>query len=914
MLLMKNFLSIIFLLFPFVSINAQQANNWYFGDHAAVSFSTGSPLFLNNSQMQSVEGVATISDGNGSLLFYTNGITVWNKLHQQMVNGFGLNGHQSSTQSGVIVPHPYNDSIYYVFTVDAIAGLNGLCYSVININHDTGLGEAVQKNIPLLSPTCEKITAVKHCNGKDIWVITRLWNSDKYYSYLISNTGINTTPVISSTGFWVGDPLNINSGAEAQGYLKVSPNGKKVAAAHSKFSDIEMLDFNSSTGILNNLKKITTFGSTVYAKNNYGLEFSPNNKYLYVSASGQNFFGDPILYALLLQYNLTSNDETQIKQSRVVIDSNATIPYKQRGAIQIGPDGKLYSLRAFTQYLDCIHNPNQAGVACNFQSNAVHIGTTGQTILGLPNFIQSYFKPQISTSADCISQNIGFSLSDITDVDSVKWNFGDIGSGGNNFSTSFTPTHQFSTSGVYQIQLQVFSSGGCAIDTLYKTIYAGALSINLGKDTAICQQDTLKLRANIPGVTIKWSDGSVDTSLNVTQTGQYWVKISIGNCSFSDTIDVTIENLPQFTLGNDSVICNNATVTIQPSVMYNNAVYLWNTNATTSSITTGNAGDYWLRITDINGCKWRDTIKVSFKTLPGFNLGIDTAICAKDTLLLNATVSGANSYVWNNGTTSPTLKVFQQNIYWCDVSKDGCTFRDSLIMEIKPLPLVNFGNDISLCEENTLLLDATNPNAAYLWQDASTNSNYLVKQKGQYRVRVTMNGCIAKDTINVDYNLKPKFSLGVDSRICLGNELILDPKITSVNYLWQDGSTNPTYTVTQPGVYSLTATNSCGPTTDYITIGNGICDLYVPNTFTPNGDTKNDLFKASYGDNVTEFHLQVYNRYGQIVFETKDKNKGWDGKFLGSRQPFGAYAWIIQYKTSVNRSLQKLQGTVLLIH
>ncbi len=345
--------------------------------------------------------------------------------------------------------------------------------------------------------------------------------------------------------------------------------------------------------------------------------------------------------------------------------------------------------------------------------------------------------------------------------------------------------------------------------------------------------------------------------------------------------------------------------------------------STVHSFTNGGLRNISLYIFRKYGClNITDTVKKSITIgSTWFNFGKDTSFCTGDTLTLNATVTGTATYLWNTGATTPAIKVFQPNIYWCQVTRSGCTYRDDILISEKLLPVINFASDTTLCEGNTLLLDATNINATYQWQDNTANPTYFVTAAGTYFVAVTKAGCsvkdkagcIVKDTIAIAYNLKPKFTLGTDSRLCLGTTLTLDPKITGVSYLWQDGSTTPTYKVTQPGLYSLTATNNCGATTDYITIGDGVCSLYVPNSFTPNGDTKNDLFKAGYGDNVTEYQLKVFNRYGQIIFATTDKNKGWDGTYKGTAQPYGSYVWVIQYKTVVNNTWERLQGVVLLI-
>jgi large repetitive protein len=139
------------------------------------------------------------------------------------------------------------------------------------------------------------------------------------------------------------------------------------------------------------------------------------------------------------------------------------------------------------------------------------------------------------------------------------------------------------------------------------------------------------------------------------------------------------------------------------------------------------------------------------------------------------------------------------------------------------------------------------------------------------------------------------------------------PSISNANFLWQDGSTTQSYTVTKPGLYILSASNECGASTDSVLITQGVCNLYMPTAFTPNGDAKNDVFKAGFGEDIITYQLQIYNRFGQLVFETKDKNAGWDGKWNSKEQPAGAYVWFVQYNTASNKTIQQLKGTLLLI-
>jgi gliding motility-associated-like protein len=181
-------------------------------------------------------------------------------------------------------------------------------------------------------------------------------------------------------------------------------------------------------------------------------------------------------------------------------------------------------------------------------------------------------------------------------------------------------------------------------------------------------------------------------------------------------------------------------------------------------------------------------------------------------------------------------------------------------------------------------------------------------------VQVNLNGCRRSDTVNIAYTLKPRVALGNDQAICPGYPIILSPVVnTNWQLRWQDGSSASTFTVNQPGLYSLTATNNCGSGSDDINITKGYCKVIVPNAFTPNNDGLNDLFKVLGVESVTELNLKIFNRWGQLVFETSDKTKGWDGKFKNKLQPNGTFVFILNYKE--NNSVQSVsqKGTFVLI-
>src|SRR5258705_708686 len=245
------------MLLIFMSVHGHSqsyANWWYFGQNAGITFQSGSPVASPGGQINTIEGTAAISDAAGSRLFYTEGVRVWKRKHVQMANGFGLMGNTSSTQSAVIVQKPGSTNLYYIFTVDAQAGANGLRWSEVDMNRQAGKGDVTaNKNVLLYTPTKEKICAIRHCNNTDTWVISHHWGTNQFRAYLVTAAGINPVPVSSAVG-----TVHTGSNTSTIGYLKVSPDGNKIAIAVRYTSAggqpgyVELADFNNATGVVSN--------------------------------------------------------------------------------------------------------------------------------------------------------------------------------------------------------------------------------------------------------------------------------------------------------------------------------------------------------------------------------------------------------------------------------------------------------------------------------------------------------------------------------------------------------------------------------------------------------------------------------------------------------------------------------------
>jgi len=199
-------------------------------------------------------------------------------------------------------------------------------------------------------------------------------------------------------------------------------------------------------------------------------------------------------------------------------------------------------------------------------------------------------------------------------------------------------------------------------------------------------------------------------------------------------------------------------------------------------------------------------------------------------------------------------------------------------------------------------------------QNGSNQSSFIVSQPGIYRVKVDENGCDTTGTIAVSYITKPTIEFN-DTTICITQQLLLDASFPQSSYLWQDGSTLPKFTITQAGNYAVDVTNTCGSSKAVINVSfeNCACKFYVPNAFTPNHDGVNDLFLPKYQCLFSNYALKIFNRWGQVIFASKNSATGWDGSFSNEEQPMGTYVWELSYKDDLTGKSMIKHGTVVLI-
>jgi gliding motility-associated-like protein len=372
---MKNFLLIRIVIISSVWVYAQNPDikrtwHWYFGNGAGLDFSSGFPVADTTGKLHSYESCAVMSDTAGNLLFYTDGDTVWDNNHNIYVNGTGLmgcgNNNNSSAQGALIVPHPGNDSLYYIFTSDCFenAGVSGYRYTLVDAKNK----QVLQKNVLLYAPSTEGMAITRHANGVDYWFVTHEYNSNKFIVYKIDDTlGIVfNNPIISNIGPIIIDYLLC---------IRISPDGKKLTCVPSFTNYDPIYQFDNSCGkVYNEIKIYDNYltGSAYYAV------FSIDNSKIYFTYYG----------SFITQYELCSLDSVKINKSRNLIAYQ--LDNSSFGQMQIGPDNKIYIASLFSDFISTIVSPNNSGENVGFFYRNFYLYGR-KSLLGLPLFCESFF-------------------------------------------------------------------------------------------------------------------------------------------------------------------------------------------------------------------------------------------------------------------------------------------------------------------------------------------------------------------------------------------------------------------------------------------------------------------------------------------------------------------------------------------
>ncbi len=795
------YLIFIFSLFANSLFAQSQSQVWHFGENVSVSFGTSPPEALNNSALYSTDGSSVLCNANGSLICYSNGETLWSQFNSPMYEGRNLSGNQNSAQSSLLIAKPGNNSLIYLFTTSAYGTSegSGFCYSVADWTASSYTGQIVEKNTNLLpqNQATERITAVQHQNNIDYWIITHKWNSNEFAAFLLTASGINPNPIISS----VGSVHNLNT-KDKSGYLKASPNGTKLAVALRGSSVAEAFNFNAATGEVSSPIQF----SLPLSREPYGIEFSPDNTKLYVSFVSPN--------SGIYQLDLSKTTTDEILTSATLI---ATAEQYQIAAIQIAKNDTIYVAGMNRHYLGTITQPNNSASECGYLDMGLYLNGRVSK-MGLPNTTTTFLeKVSFTISNFCEGDETQFQISNSSGITSVYWDFGDDDNAPADTSIEISPTYQYSNYGTFNVSLITNRNG--QIDTVWQTISIAPKPKNfLGNDTLICFGNVVDANAGSASNYL-WHNGYTDYLQQFSVSTQAWVDIeTFAGCTGRDTLQITVADLPNISLGNDTTICKNSSFVLDAGSEF--SAYEWqNAGSTESTFIVQNNGIYHVTATNANGCQGSDTIIITTDSIPSINFGNDTTICNGSQIVLQ-TADGYGNYLWQNNSSANSQEISTTGTYWLNITNNCGLFADTIEVTTIPSPEISLGSDLILCTNDTLVLSVATGFDSYLWNVPDSLANTLtVLQGGDYWVDVTNgNNCTTRDSIVVTTALSSVF-LGEDTTIYPNAPIILDAGNEFVSYEWHNGSSEQEFLADTAGIYFITVTDELGcSTTDSITI------------------------------------------------------------------------------------------------
>ena len=550
---------------------AQQGNVWAFGWHYGLDFNSGTPVFFDTTSINYSEGSASVCDSVGQLLFYTDGNKVWNRLNQQMTNGFDMANGNSTTQPAIIIPIE-NSTLFYIFTTESLWEIapnsySQLKYHIVDMSGNSGLGIVILKNQILLNDVTEKLAAVRHCNGQDWWIVTQKSYGDNYASFLLHQNGVIDSAIYSATGFFHLNDFDI----WLLGQLKISPNGKYYVNGYVG-DGVEIGSFNDATGQLDIILRDTKS----YLKDTYGCSFSKDSKFVYTSRweldslTGTDTIPfNEIIYNKVDRYYLGNGDSASIMQSKFELLQRDSID--RIYGMQLGPNGNIYVRASITDSTTSTWCCGRDKLFVVKEENDSLIETSiffkhpnNFSSSGLPTFPDAIFTNhhkallRMPTCVAGVYDSIPFYDSLLTTTRDYIWNFGDPASGINNTANAQYPIHTFSAPGTYTVTL---------------TLPSDCNPIAVSKQVIISQTPPMVPIININNIYLESTAAAfyqwyLSGNIIAGATSQSYIPITNGNytVTITDTAGCSQTSLPfNFTTVNVKSKPQNKNVVIYPN-------------------------------------------------------------------------------------------------------------------------------------------------------------------------------------------------------------------------------------------------------------------------------------------------------------------------------------------------------------
>ena len=863
-------LIITFLVLLGSTVSAQiETNNWFFGKNAGIDFNDNLVTILSDGAMFTPAGCSSISDKNGNLLFYTNGLQVWNGNHQIMSGSTEQVADIKGNQPALIVPKPNDENVYYIFSTieDYImtphAMAPGVYYAEVVFSDEFPQGK-VSHSMRITSTTSTRITAIHHSPTNTIRLITfgrednlEELNRDTFYIFNVTTEGVQVP----------GTRITVEEQLTGLGAMKISPNGKLIAITDIVEDGlIYIYDFNNDTLEIS-LKMSREINVNAIPYVAYSVEFSADSEILYFSTTADTLF----------QFYLTPVPDI----FNPALTAYYFVPIGvAKGTLQLASNGKIYIAKyrgadntpQGGPTLSVINRPDKLNEKCDFEADAVTL-SPGGSIKGLPNFVASFLRNRIIIEDQCVTEVFNFDLDAYTEITDVEWDFGD-----GNSSTSMNPTHQFATPGKYVVKAMITIND--YPQPLYKTV------------------EVFPLPSMEPNQTLKQCDLDND---------------GISNFNLNTVIDLIDDGTPEHKL----VFFNS----LLDAQIENDSI-----SAPEAFTNTSNPQELFVKITSPEGCESISNffIETTFTPLDAIlpvytcensdnvlkdNQGLFN-LAFKETELRNQIGIPANSVIsFYSSSLEAETKTNQLPIdyiagnstVWVRVDKEDFSCNGIGTFEL----IVNDNLGLELKEMYTIcnpkmqpptVLDGGVENQSWEWRNESgiiiSNSReFSLLERGSYSLTVyrTQNGLICSITKEfvVVQSEPPVFDVVVAENNQIQVKIIGegDYQFSLDDRFFSGSGTSHVFYGLSGGIYTVYVRdiNQCE-----LQIQTQVTLVNYPRLFTPNEDGFNDFWKIEGISNKFYYYAEIfiYDRYGKLLhaMDLNGNNQGgWNGMFNGEK-------------------------------
>lgn len=544
---------------------------------------------------------------------------------------------------------------------------------------------------------------------------------------------------------------------------------------------------------------------------------------------------------------------------------------------------------------------NYSVTATGFLNGSVVSSATASVLIEGP---LADFSP--SATKVCVGDSIFFN-SNSTGGSSQKWY-----ENGNQVSTSYHYGKLYTLPGNYIIQ-NVTSGLGCK-DTMSYTIHVkdSVPPINLGNDTTFCTLTSFMLDSGTQHDSVLWSNSSTNQTLSVTSSGTYYLTVFNNGCQLSDTIKVTFNKPFSDYLPEDTSACDFVFFDMTNSPLYN---FNWSNGSQSSSNKIISSGNVWFTATDTTtGCTIYDTCNVTISNssnIPSYSK--DTSVCG-NIFRYDITINGGSGYRWFDGSTNPVKDFYTSGSFWFEIDHPGgCKSFDTLQLTFVSKQANLVADTCHLCENDSAYVQLISNNYSnILWSNGeSAYSTYYSKLGKEWVIATDNLGCSYIDTFEVVSAIPTGETYLSDTSVCIGENLILKAP-DGISFII-DNKRSQSLIISSAGSLQIELSNGCTSHKEYIDVSeyNCKCLMVFPDAFTPDHDGLNDYFGPVTSCDFTLYNFEIYNRFGQRIFHSKDPNLLFDGTWKGENLPLGVYVFFFKYSTPYTKGTERGHLTLI---